>query len=70
MENLTELKNKCTEILSKSLLICFDMDDYRLLAGEVYMAFRLGLITQEEREIWLDKAAENMRKANEEKRRA
>ena len=73
MENITTTTNnptinslriKCIEQLQKSIVICFDMDGYYRFSGEVMMAYRLGLITEEEKWTWLDKSAKEMRKAN------
>lgn len=55
------MKEKCLEILGKSIIICFDMDGYKRFSGEVFMAYKLGIITEEERNEWLDIAAEAMR---------
>lgn len=56
------MKEKCIEILSKSLVICFDEEGYNRFSGEVFMAYKLGIINANERLNWLDKAAEAMRK--------
>lgn len=56
------MKEKCIEILGKSITICFDEEGYNRFSGEVFMAYRLGIITADERLEWLDKAAEAMRK--------
>ncbi len=55
------MREKCIEILGKSIVISFDMEGYKRFSGEVYMAYKLGLITEEERHEWLAKAAEGMR---------
>ena len=57
------MKEKCLEILGRSIVICIDMEGYRRFSGEVYMAYNLGLISEEEKCEWLDKAAEAMRES-------
>ena len=57
------MRKKCLERLARAIVISFDADGYRRFSGEVNMAYHLGLITEEEKWKWLDRAAEGMRNA-------
>lgn len=52
-----KMKEKCLEILSKTIVICFDVEGYRRFSGDVHMAYHLGLIDDNERWEWLAKAS-------------
>lgn len=53
----SKAREKCLEILGKSIVICFDDEGYKRFSGEVFLAYRLGLIDDNERYEWLSKAS-------------
>lgn len=51
------MREKCLEILAKTIVICFDEEGYMRFSGDVHMAYKLGLIDDNERYEWLSKAS-------------
>ena len=47
------MREKCLEILQKTIVICFDKEGYMRFSGDVHMAYKLGLIDDNERYGWL-----------------
>lgn len=54
------MKEECIRRLERCLRICVNMDGFHRFSGMVHMAYYLELITEEEKENWLDKAAERV----------
>lgn len=54
---MEEMRKKCIEILGKTIVICFDVEGYNRFSGDVHMAYKLGLIDDNERFEWLAKAS-------------
>ena len=52
MEN-NKMREKCLEILKKTLVICSNVEGYNRFSGDVHMAYKLGLIDDNERFGWL-----------------
>lgn len=47
------MREKCLEILKKTLVICSNVEGYNRFSGDVHMAYKLGLIDDNERFGWL-----------------
>lgn len=56
------MREKCLEILGKTIVICFDTEGYMRFSGDVHMAYKLGLIDDNERFEWLAKASKMVEK--------
>lgn len=55
---MEDMRKKCLEVLEKGITISRDAEGYKRFSGEVYMAYRLGLISDDERFMWLARASE------------
>lgn len=55
------MREKCIEILEKGIVISRDVEGYRRFSGEVYLAYHLGLIDDNERWEWLARASKMVR---------
>ena len=47
------MREKCLEILKKTMSICSNVEGYHRFSGDVHMAYKLGLIDDDERFGWL-----------------
>lgn len=54
---MEDMRKKCLEILEKGISISRDDEGYKRFSGEVFLAYRLGLIDDNERYEWLSKAS-------------
>ena len=50
---MEEMREKCLEILKKTMSICSNVEGYHRFSGDVHMAYKLGLIDDDERFGWL-----------------
>ena len=57
-----KMREKCLEILKKTLAICSSMEGYMCFSGDVHMTYHLGLIDDNERFEWLAKASKMVEK--------
>lgn len=48
-----KMREKCLEILKKTIAICSSDEGYKRFSGDVHMAYHLGLIDDNERFGWL-----------------
>lgn len=55
------MREKCIEILEKGITVSRDLEGYMRFSSEVFLAYHLGLIDDNERWEWLAKASKMAR---------